>query len=104
MAYRLNRRVSVRRAPADPGRVDFYPVLWYNKSSYKDGDMMKKPEIEKNCAHCDKAQYLADGETMLCEREGVVSGGHCCRRFKYDPLKRIPAPAPKLEKADLSLE
>ncbi|MBQ7160723.1 MAG: hypothetical protein IJR90_03350 [Clostridia bacterium] len=65
---------------------------------------MKKTEVEKNCAHCVKAQPLADEETMLCERAGVVSGGHYCRKFKYDPLKRVPAPAPKLEKADLSLD
>ena len=65
---------------------------------------MKKQEKEKNCAHCVRAQQLADGETMLCEKHGVVSGGHCCRKFKYDPLKRVPAPAPKLELADISLE
>ena len=65
---------------------------------------MKDKDIEENCAHCEKAQPLADGDTMLCERSGVVSCGHVCRKFKYDPLKRIPPQTPKLEKVDLSLE
>jgi hypothetical protein len=27
---------------------------------------------------------------MLCDRSGVVDASHCCRRFRYDPLKRKP--------------
>ena len=65
---------------------------------------MKDVDIENNCAHCVLAQPLADGDNMLCQRRGVVSGGHRCRKFKYDPLKRVPVPAPKLEHIDLSLD
>lgn len=27
---------------------------------------------------------------MLCMRHGVVPPYHHCRRFRYDPLKRVP--------------
>ena len=48
-------------------------------------------EIEKYCKYCEKAQALYDPDTMLCPRFGVVSAMHKCRKFKYDPLKRVPA-------------
>ena len=52
---------------------------------------MKTDErIEKYCKYCEHALTLSDPDTMLCCRAGVVSASHCCRRFRYDPLKRVP--------------
>ncbi len=53
---------------------------------------MKKTERdeEKFCKYCEHAKTLSDPEVMLCEKRGVVPAGHGCRRFRYDPLKRIP--------------
>ncbi len=48
------------------------------------------------CAFCENAAPLRDGETMLCRRCGAVSGGHVCRKFVYDPLKRKPRMLPAL--------
>ena len=45
---------------------------------------------EKFCKYCERAQRLSDPDTMLCGKRGVVPAGHCCRRFRYDPLKREP--------------
>ena len=61
----------------------------------------KKPEITKNCAQCACAEPLSDKETMLCSRNGVVAGDALCRKFRYDPLKRVPTPAPKIAKLEL---
>ncbi|MBQ4353522.1 MAG: hypothetical protein IJC71_01375 [Clostridia bacterium] len=45
---------------------------------------------EKYCKYCEKAKTLSDPDRMLCEKHGVVSAGHSCRLFRYDPLKRAP--------------
>ena len=52
---------------------------------------MKQDErIEKYCKFCEHAGTLTDPDTMLCDKAGVVRASHCCRRFRYDPLKRQP--------------
>ena len=28
---------------------------------------------------------------MICQKYGVVPAGHHCRKFRYDPLKRVPS-------------
>ena len=48
------------------------------------------------CEYCARARRSADGRSMLCVRRGVVPVYHHCRRFRYDPLKRIPARQPSL--------
>ena len=50
-------------------------------------------KIEKYCKYCEKASPLTDEDTMLCKKHGVVDAGHCCRSFRYDPLKRAPSKA-----------
>ncbi len=49
-----------------------------------------EPEMPRVCAFCDKAQSLSDDEHMLCSKKGVVACGYSCRKFRYDPLKRVP--------------
>jgi len=56
---------------------------------------VKRNEIEKYCKFCEEAKTLSDPDTMLCSKYGVVSAGHACRRFRYDPLKREPKRAKK---------
>ncbi|MBQ6706094.1 MAG: hypothetical protein IJN07_01105 [Clostridia bacterium] len=48
------------------------------------------------CEYCSRARRNADGKTMLCIRRGIVPMYHHCRRFRYDPLMRIPARQPVL--------
>lgn len=45
---------------------------------------------------------------MVCRRKGPVSADGSCRRFRYDPLKRVPEATaaelpPQPEDADFSL-
>ena len=54
-------------------------------------------EIERYCKFCENASSLSDPDRMLCRKHGVVDAGGCCRRFVYDPLKREPAHAVKLQ-------
>ena len=47
-------------------------------------------KIEKFCKYCENAETLTDPDKMLCSRHGVVEASHICRKFRYDPLKRVP--------------
>ena len=60
----------------------------------------KRRQLDKVCAYCEKAAPLQDGDHMLCGRFGVVCGGHSCRHFSYDPLKRIPVPRKPIDPED----
>ncbi len=54
-------------------------------------------ELPKCCACCEHATALSGDRTkMVCDSFGVVLASHTCRRFLYDPLKRIAA-RPKIE-------
>lgn len=63
--------------------------------------------IEKACGVCQHGRRSVDGQTVLCRYKGVVPAEKRCRRFVYDPLKRIPVrmPAPPSHSAEeFSLE
>ena len=53
--------------------------------------MLFQKDIEPRCAYCQRGAQLED-DKILCVKKGVVSPGGSCRRFKYDPLKRVPPP------------
>jgi len=51
--------------------------------------MLFRKKIQRSCSYC---QYgtLLDGEQILCTKKGMRSIADKCRRFKYDPCKRVP--------------
>jgi len=51
--------------------------------------MLFRRKMERYCTYCQFAGKI-DGESMVCQKFGIVPAGHHCRRFRYDPLKRIP--------------
>lgn len=51
--------------------------------------MLFRKNIDKFCAYCAFSGKV-DDRTVLCRKQGFVASCHRCRRFKYDPLKRIP--------------
>lgn len=62
---------------------------------------MFRKKIEKCCRYCTYCTKLDEGQ-MLCKKQGVVTDDYSCRKFRYDPFKRIPlkAKAPDFEKYD----
>ncbi len=59
--------------------------------------MRKNKEESPNiCEYCRFASALSLSENMLCDKKGVVDKEYSCRRFVYDPLKRIPRRAPEI--------
>ena len=60
--------------------------------------MLFEKDMEPRCAYCKRGVELEENE-ILCSRKGIVSPMGSCRKFKYDPLKRVP---PKPLAADFS--
>jgi hypothetical protein len=45
----------------------------------------------KICALCEYAAVIAgDDMHVLCSKKGIMEKERGCRKFLYDPLKRIP--------------
>jgi hypothetical protein len=42
--------------------------------------------------------------TILCAKKGIMSPQESCRRFIYDPFKRVPEKTPVLSAAGLKEE
>ena len=69
--------------------------------------MLFRKKMERSCQYCSQCTEL-DEDTVLCSRKGVTSRYGKCRKFRYDPCKRIPAKAKavdfaKYEEYDYSL-
>lgn len=63
---------------------------------------MKNTEFTKVCDMCENAVRIQDEENILCKSKGIVKKSYRCKRFAYDPLKRIPEraadiPLPSME-------
>lgn len=58
--------------------------------------MLFRKKIERACAYCQHGVALCDGQ-VLCVKKGVKNPEESCRRFLYDPFKRIPAKAKALD-------
>ncbi len=51
--------------------------------------MLFRKKIQKSCSYCTHGAVL-DEEQVLCAKRGLVSADKKCRKFSYDPCKRIP--------------
>ena len=51
--------------------------------------MLYRKNMPPGCATCAHAVRLTEDD-MLCRKYGVVRETYQCRRFTYDPLKRVP--------------
>ena len=51
--------------------------------------MLFEKDIEPRCAYCKRSVAL-DEDQVMCIKKGIVSPAGACRRFQYDPLKRVP--------------
>ena len=52
--------------------------------------MLFRKKMEKSCTYCRYGTMLEDG-LALCTKRGVVSTERKCRKFRYDPIKRVPS-------------
>ena len=57
-------------------------------------------EAYATCAYCRRSKKSEDGVILYCGRKGIVQAEDTCRRFAYDPFKRVPRSSPKLPDYD----
>ena len=51
--------------------------------------MLFRKKIQKSCAYCTHGTILDDSQT-LCSKRGLINNVEKCRKFRYDPIKRVP--------------
>ncbi len=52
--------------------------------------------IAPACEYCAWGRRASDPRMILCEKCGIVSPYYKCKKFRYDPLRRVPKRPPKL--------
>lgn len=55
--------------------------------------------IEPCCKICANSAET-DGDVLFCKKKGMVEPSGSCRKYVYDPLKRVPAPRQKIAEHD----
>ena len=51
--------------------------------------MFFRKKMERSCSYCQFATKI-DDEQVLCSKKGIRPSFSKCRKFVYDPCKRIP--------------
>ena len=46
--------------------------------------------IKPSCYYCVFGNRTREGNKVLCEKWGLVEADHNCKKWQYDPIKRIP--------------
>lgn len=52
--------------------------------------MLFRKKLPRSCQYCACGTRIDDNQ-VLCTKYGIVSAYYGCRKFEYDPCKRIPA-------------
>lgn len=52
--------------------------------------MLFRKKITKSCEYCAWGTTINEHQ-VLCTKRGVVALSYACRKFSYDPCKRIPS-------------
>ena len=47
-------------------------------------------EYPRCCKVCEKGKLSFDHSSVLCPKMGIMDPEDCCKKFVYDPLKRVP--------------
>lgn len=63
--------------------------------------------IEPKCQYCRFGTPVAESDTVLCLKKGVLDKDASCKKFRYDALKRKPQPPAEMltfTESDFSLD
>lgn len=60
--------------------------------------MLFRKKIPRSCAYCTHGVCLEEDQ-VLCAKKGLRTLEDSCRKFRYDPCKRIPG---KMKAPDFS--
>ncbi|GHV08024.1 hypothetical protein FACS1894217_09820 [Clostridia bacterium] len=56
-----------------------------------------RKDVDPRCAYCASGKPMGGGE-VGCTRRGIVKEYFHCKKFNYDPLRRVPPKPPTLGK------
>ena len=62
----------------------------YKGRSYMSDKKFFDRSIRPACAYCAHARQISGGAEIFCIKKGVCKPEDSCRRYSYDPLKRVP--------------
>ncbi len=60
--------------------------------------MLFRKKIPRSCSYCIHGTKMNE-EQLLCIQKGITDINSSCRKFRYDPCKRIPL---KMKTSDFS--
>lgn len=55
-------------------------------------------ESVKVCKNCTFGKMMVEEDMVLCEKTGIRNPDSCCKKFRYDPICRVPNKQPELTK------
>ncbi len=58
--------------------------------------MLFRKKLPRSCAYCAHGTCIGEN-TILCAKKGIQAKDAGCRKFRYDPCKRVPARAKALD-------
>ena len=58
--------------------------------------MLFRKKIKRSCAYCVHGANIGDDQ-ILCAKKGLRTADNQCRKFHYDPCKRVPPKARALD-------
>lgn len=54
------------------------------------GNKIFNKDVVRACKHCAFSHEFGSPDEVLCSKRGAVTKDDCCRKYKYDVLKRVP--------------
>jgi hypothetical protein len=70
----------------------------FESHQLEEKEMLFRKDMEPRCTYCLHGEPISE-EQVACAKKGIRNAGNSCRKFSYDPLKRIP-PRPAALNAD----
>lgn len=52
--------------------------------------LVNTKDIVPACEYCEHGRLSPDGENILCIKHGIMLPYSSCKKYSYDPLKRVP--------------
>ncbi len=62
-----------------------------------------RKKIDPMCVYCHFGT-MVDEQQLICQKKGPQAPTDSCRKFRYDPLRRVPPRPKKADFSDLSPE
>lgn len=69
--------------------LEIIAYMVYNARKSEVYAMLFRKKITRSCSYCKFSTKFSDSQ-VLCIKKGIVNQDKACRKFSYDPCKRIP--------------